>query len=371
MRRQAHELFDRIVKAGAASASAWLGLAYACRGLNDGPALLAAADQALALEPRNLHALLLKAEQLEAMGDERAAHSFYLHALKSAPPAERWPPDLRDELGRAQAALDRRAARLESDVRRRIAERGVVAGASARRFDESLDILFGKKPIYVQQPRYYYFPGLPQITFYERDPFPWLERLEAATDVIRAELLEVMKQDAAFQPYVQGDPLRPRKNQDGMLNNPDWSAFYLWKNGQVVAGNAARCPQTMAALAELPLASIKGRTPSVLFSLMRPGAHIPPHNGFINTRLICHLPLIVPGQCEFRVGNDRREWVEGRAWLFDDTIEHEAWNRSDQSRVVLLFEVWRPELSDEERALVSTMFEAIDAEGGGAPAWGI
>jgi len=181
----------------------------------------------------------------------------------------------------------------------------------------------------------------------------------------------VMKQDTAFQPYVQGDPLRPRKSQDGMLNNPDWSAFYLWKNGQVVAENAARCPRTMAALAEVPLARIPGRTPSVLFSLMRPGAHIPAHNGFINTRLICHLPLIVPGQCSFRVGNDTREWAEGQAWLFDDTIEHEAWNRSDQTRVVLLFEVWRPELSEEERALVSAMFEAIDVEGGGAPAWEI
>jgi aspartyl/asparaginyl beta-hydroxylase (cupin superfamily) len=111
--------------------------------------------------------------------------------------------------------------------------------------------------------------------------------------------------------------------------------------------------------------------PSILFSVLRPGAHIPAHNGFVNTRLICHLPLVVPPGCAFRVGNETREWVEGKAWLFDDTIEHEAWNRSGETRVVLLFEVWRPELGEEERRLVAAMFEAIDAQGGARAAWSV
>ena len=98
----------------------------------------------------------------------------------------------------------------------------------------------------------------------------------------------------------------------------------------------------------------------MLFSLLRPGARIPPHNGFVNTRLICHLPLIVPESCGLRVGNDTRALVEGKAWLFDDTIEHEAWNGSDRTRVILLFEIWRPEFTEEERRLVSAMFQAID-----------
>jgi aspartyl/asparaginyl beta-hydroxylase (cupin superfamily) len=71
------------------------------------------------------------------------------------------------------------------------------------------------------------------------------------------------------------------------------------------------------------------------------------------------------------VGNEVREWVEGKAWVFDDTIEHEAWNRSAQTRVILLFEVWRPELTDEERGLLCAMFEAIDAHSGRKPAWEI
>ena len=214
-------------------------------------------------------------------------------------------------------------------------------------------------------------PELPQIQFYDREAFPWLDRVEAATNDIRAELLEVMKNESAFKPYVESDPSRPRKEQEGMTENPDWGAFYLWKFGEIVAANAVQCPRTMQVRGDIPLAVVKNRSPSVLFSLLRPGARIPPHTGLVNTRLICHLPLVVPPGCGFRVGNDIRTPVEGKAWVFDDTMEHEAWNGSDRTRVILLFETWRPELRDEERALVSTMFSAIDEYTGQKPEWSI
>ena len=148
-----------------------------------------------------------------------------------------------------------------------------------------------------------------------------------------------------------------REIRAGMKENPDWSAFYLWRDGEIVPENAARCPKTMAALADFPLVHIQNRSPSVLFSLLRPRSRIPPHTGIVNTRLICHLPLLVPPDCGLRVGNDARRPVEGKAWLFDDTIEHEAWNDSDHPRVILLFETWRPELTAKERRLVTAMFE--------------
>ena len=147
-----------------------------------------------------------------------------------------------------------------------------------------------------------------------------------------------------------------------MAGNPDWSAFFLWKEGKAQPG-AARCPQTMAALAHAPLTRIPNRAPAILFSQLKPGAHIPPHTGMINARLICHLPLIMPPQCAFRVGNETRTWEAGKAWVFDDTMEHEAWNRSDQSRFVLIFDIWRPELSDEERQAFVALCEAVDAYG--------
>jgi len=122
-------------------------------------------------------------------------------------------------------------------------------------------------------------------------------------------------------------------------------------------------------LQRLPLCRIKGRTPTALFSLLRPGAHIPPHHGFLNTRLICHLPLIVPPECALRVGNETRAWREGELVIFDDTMEHEAWNRSAEVRVVLLFDIWRPELTDAERSLVAAMLESIDGFGGPRREW--
>jgi aspartyl/asparaginyl beta-hydroxylase (cupin superfamily) len=81
-----------------------------------------------------------------------------------------------------------------------------------------------------------------------------------------------------------------------------------------------------------------------------------------NSRLICHLPLIVPPKCAFRVGNEVREWREGELLIFDDTIEHEAWNDSERDRVVLIFDIWRPELSERERQEVAALFSGPGLE---------
>ena len=368
---QARDAFERVVASGLADAQVWLGLARACQSMRDFAAAQAAVDKALALEPRNLRALILKGDHLAAEGDERAAASFYVAAMKASPAPNQLPSDLRSELGRVQAACARYALQFEAYLRDRLGAQGLVDRPSTARFRRSFDILVGKRKVYYQQPQYYYFPELPQIQFYDRQAFPWLDKVEAATWEIRAELIEVLRDPAEFRPYVQADARRPGYDPTGMLNNPAWSAFYLWQEGRVVEPNATRCPATMGALAGAPLASVRNRSPSILFSLLRPGARIPPHTGFVNTRLICHLPLIVPPGCGFRVGNDTRTPVEGKAWVFDDTMEHEAWNLSDRIRGILLFEVWRPELTEEERALVSAMFEAIDAHSGEKAAWTI
>jgi len=143
----------------------------------------------------------------------------------------------------------------------------------------------------------------------------------------------------------------------------------LIKDGVTVAENAARCPVTIAALHDVPLCRIDNRTPSVLISLLRPGVRIPPHHGFMNARLICHLPLVVPPQCALRVGNETRAWHEGQVVIFDDSMEHEAWNLSQEPRAVLIFDVWRPELSEQERSLVAAMLGAIDRFDGPRRTW--
>jgi aspartyl/asparaginyl beta-hydroxylase (cupin superfamily) len=356
--------------AASANAQALLELARECRGKGDAAGEVAALDRLLAAEPRNLLGLIRRADCYAATGDTRSASSFYLMAIRSAPTTG-LTREVASELARARQACDRYAVEYRDYLLAKLAAQGFEPGKSSARFAQSVDIALGTRQIFVQQPKYYYFPGLPQIQFYQRGEFPWLDAVEAATDDIRGELMQVLEEPGAFAPYVTGHANRPYKAQMGMLNNPAWSAYYLWKNGEVVPENAARFPRTLRALEGVPLSHVPNRSPSVLFSLLRPGAHIPPHNGLVNTRLICHLPVIVPGRCRFRVGNDTREWVEGKAWAFDDSIEHEAWNDSDRTRVILLFDVWRPELTQEERTLVVSLFEAIDAHSGKKPEWEI
>lgn len=345
-----------------ADAPTYLGVARACASKRDHSGALAALDRVLELEPRNLIALIMKADQLAALGDERTAASFYRAALNLAPDPREMPASMRDELARAAAMCERYALRFDGYLRERLAGSGQLAAGT--RFSDSLDILSGRKRVFFQEPRQYFFPGLPHLQFYPREAFPWLDRLEAASADIRAELLRLLKEDAAFTPYIVRSDRRPHIDHSGLLENPAWSAFYLWKHGELVPENAARCPRTVQALEGVPFAQVKNRSPSVMFSLLKPDAYIPPHTGETNTRLVCHVPLIVPENCHLRVGNETRQVVAGQGWVFDDTIEHEAWNRSRETRVILLFEVWRPELSAAERAQVSAMFEAIDAYSG-------
>ena len=367
--RAARDSFQRLADAGQADVNIWVALAGACGRLGDLAMAHAAADKALALDARNLRGLIVKADLLAHQNDIRGALAFYMVAVQSSPPLNELTADLRVEIQRADAMCRKHGRALESVLMDRLTKAGFGKRPSTARFAHSLDLVFGRRQIYFQAPRYYFFPGLPQIQFYDREAFPWLDKVEAATSDIREELLRVMDDPQAFTPYVESDPNQPPNPQDRMRDNPEWSAFYLWKNGEALTANVDRCPKTMQALSEVPFPRISNRSPSILFSMMRPGAHIPAHNGFVNTRLICHLPVIVPGGCYFRVGNEEREWSEGKAWVFDDTMEHEAWNRSDRPRVVLLFETWRPELSEEERELVRTMLEAMDEHGGVRTAW--
>ena len=367
----ARRLYTELAYADRTEASVLLGLAYACRALNDDAGKIVAVDHLLSHEPNNIRALILKADHLALGGDGRAAVAFYRAVLRVAAVLQTVPADLVTELRRVQAAADRYAAEFEEFLRTHLSRRGFDERHSDVRFAEALDLLVGKRQVFLQSPRFFYYPGLPQIQFYPREKFPWFDALERSSDAIRDELLEVLKEPSAFAPYVQKKNNRPHNEQAGMLNNPDWSAFFLWKNGEEIPENAARCPRTMQAFSEVPLARVPNRSPSILFSLLRPGTHIPAHSGMVNTRLICHLPLIVPGKCTFRVGNEVRQWQEGRGWLFDDTVEHEAWNETDQTRVVMIFDVWKPELSDEERAQVIALFEAIDAYSGTKPHWEI
>ena len=353
----------------AVALAALLQEALSARAGGDPAAALAAAERVLDVDGRHILGSILKADALAAQGEARSAATFYGAALASAQQRGA-APELRDELRRAQQALGDMKRRFEEELLAGVRARGFDEARSSPRFALSLDLLTGRKPLYQQQPKFYLFPGLPQVQFQPRRDTPWLADIEAAAPAIRAELAAVLAEPSLFSPYVEDRSNRPRSGQAGMLENPEWSAVFLWKDGVVVPEIAARCPQTLKALEAAPLSIIPGRSPSILFSKLAAGARIPPHHGLINTRLICHLPLVAPPGSWFRVGSDLRQWEEGQAWAFDDTIEHEAWNDSGQDRTILIFDVWKPEITVEEQGLICALFDAIDAGGGATPKLG-
>jgi hypothetical protein len=306
--------------------------------------------------------LLVRGRAYAEAGDSRAAASFYAAALRAAAAAPALPAPLLARLGTAQSYLREAAARYQAHL-----ERAVAGAGAGPRLDQALAIMLGREPLhlppvaYPQRPSVFHFPGLPPRPFYERELFAWAPALEAATPAIRSEVQALLSEGADFRPYVEAEKDRPQRDFHGLQGDPSWTAFYLWKDGGLVEANAERCPRTVEAMRRVPMSAIGSRTPSVFFSLLRPGAHIPPHHGMLNSRLICHLPLIVPPGGWLRVGAETRLWREGELLVFDDSIEHEAMNPAAALRVVLIFDIWRPELTEPERRGISAIFDAIDA----------
>jgi len=324
------------------------------------PEALRAFDEVLTIDPYSFLGLLSKGTVLERMAQPRLAAKIYRDALQIAPRPENTPPTLEAPIRRAREVVAAEAQALAAYLREQL---GVLrtehAGERLARFDECLDVYAGTKRVYHAEPVQLHVPRLPAIPFFDRELFPWLGQLEAATDEIRAELLVLLAEGMpGFAPYIDYAPGTP-VNQWGQLNHSRlWSSLWLWRDGVRQDEAVARCPRTAALLAELPLADQPGFAPTALFSALAPRTRIPPHTGSTNARLLVHLPLVLPGPAGFRVGNDIRSWRMGEAWVFDDTIEHAAWNDSDETRVILIFDIWNPLLSLAERELINAMMTA-------------
>lgn len=318
-----------------------------------------ALQRLLSIDKRHLTALFLMGELKARTNDDRAANGFYKAALNMVSVGAAVSEDLRPKIKQAEEFLAGAHGRFEAFLFRKLDESGLAGNDTPIPVRQAIDLLMGRKEIFYQKPSVFYYPGMPQREFYERSEFPWLVELEAAIPDMQEELRGVITRTQEFEPYVQGQPNRPRPNNP-LLDDPSWGAHYFWKDGIEVTENSVHCPKTMAALAAAPIPVIQDRSPMALYSVLEPGTHIAPHYGMLNTRLICHIPLVLPPDCALRVGGETRPWKAGEALIFDDSFEHEAWNRSDQRRVILLFEIWRPEISDDERRALTTIFEAIN-----------
>ena len=160
--------------------------------------------------------------------------------------------------------------------------------------------------------------------------FPFTSMLEANWKIVRQELEALPTR--SFMPFL-GRSLYTRSAAGGVEEaGKGWDTLALYGFCKKVAENCQLCPETTRLVEAIPNMTMAG------FSALEPGTHIKPHVGYTDAVLRCHLPLITPPGCALRVGAEIRNWEEGKCLVFDDTTEHEAWNNSDQVRVVLLID---------------------------------
>lgn len=345
---------ERAAAAEPGAAPIWFNLFQAFELAGDLDGGMVSLDRALAIDPYYVPAVLMKADLLERLGRRPESLALYRAIIAVGPNPESLPEPARQALARGlelvRADGDRQAAILAGPI----AEvHAAYPDADFHRADAYVEQRTGRRKVFVQQPINGHFPYLPAIEYFAPDHFPWFAQIEAKTDEITRELIGLLGDEGSgFRPYIAFDPTQPVNQWAELNHSRRWSAWFFWEDGVRQDENCARCPATAAALEALPLLDIKAKGPTALFSILDSHSRIPPHTGSDNVRATVHLPLIVPDGCGFRVGSQTRIPAAGRAWAFDDTIEHEAWNDSDEPRAILIFDIWNPLLTEPERAAV-------------------
>ena len=363
--RDSAQLFEKAAALDPGASALWRNAATAYRALDDHEGERRALEGALSADRRDFVAWLRKAELHQRLNEQAEALAAWQGALALADHIEKLPEAFADPLVAGRAFVADATAKIRGAVNAAFANIGDdLEEGEARRLKAMIEHAHGARPIYLNQCAGLHYPFLPADEYFDRSYFPWFAEFEACAPAIRAELEALLAAPGdSLRPYVRmekGTPDNLWSTLDGSLS---WGACFLWEYGKPNDPVLRRCPATAAALAAIPGAAIPGRAPNAFFSLLQPRTRIPPHTGVTNTRAIIHLPLIVPPGCGFRVGGETRKWVEGEAFAFDDTIEHEAWNDGEELRALLICDVWNPHLSERERQAIIAYYAAADATG--------
>jgi aspartate beta-hydroxylase len=356
--RQAESLLEIAAQRGR-DASTLLRLASVRRSLGDLPGALKCAAAAVELEPRNFLMCLLLGSLRESMGALYAAQRGYRAACASAPLDLSFQPAIAKQLERARtivAAADRWRERLLHWV----PDGSALNMAEQRRMRDFRSNILESLDAGPLAPPFFLIPNLKPRKYLDASSFRGMAELESNTGAVREEFLRLTRNGGRVSSALAG--LHGDELKAGRAGK--WSMIPLLRNGAVVEEFASQCPRTMELALGLDLPRLSLISPSLYFSVLEPNSHIAPHVGITNARLIAHLPLIVPDNCGFRVGGETRRWEVGKALVFDDMTTHEAWNDSDKARVVLIADLWRPELSLAERAAVTELMDCPDVDAG-------
>lgn len=327
-----------------------------------------ALEYALKLAPNLYPAQLQLGRLLEQHGDTHGATRAYFRAVSRAQFDGQWldaqstPERLRGEVLHAIEFVQRGRVEILAGLMEPLQAR--FGRDAMGRVERCLMGYLAVDPVLPadarQRPKFLYFPELPSGPYFDNADFDWIERLEQSYEDIRAEARAAIAEQAALTPFLEfgaGDSVEDYLQ--GGDAPPRWDALFFYRHGRPYPDNQQRCPLTARLLDSLPLMRIAEHAPEVCFSVLSPGTHILPHHGVTNVRAVVHLPLLVPDDCALQVGGEVHAWRAGRCVAFDDTYLHEAWNRSGQTRVILLMDAWNPHLTQPERHAVAELIEGI------------
>jgi len=367
---EARRMLDRAAELEPTQPEIWKSLGIVHLAADRAQDALECFDRALGLDQNHFVARLHRGAALERLERRYDAVASYYGAIVAAQARGQWlndkttAPGLRPVVRHALRVVGEDRRKLFFELLLPLRER--FGAAALERVEQGLLIYLGDAPANYPDPRqlckFFYVPGLRTQPYFERELFPWHAELEKHTDVIREELRAVLADPQGVEPFLgtnDNELLKRHGLLAGTRGEAQWNSFFFHRHGEVFEQNARRCPRTSQVLASLPLVHIREHAPEVLFSVLTPGSHILPHHGVTNTRLVTHLPLIVPEDCAIRVGGVDHAWQEGRCVTFDDTFEHEAWNRSDKVRVVMILDSWHPDLTEAEREAIALLVGGI------------
>lgn len=208
-----------------------------------------------------------------------------------------------------------------------------------------------------QKPHLFYLPALKAQPFWSNSNFDWTDEFLSRFDELQGEFSEIIEDiEASGEPYV--DKNFADKSFEKLAGSKNWTALHLFKNGVEDTSLTSRMPILNKLLMKIDLYGLDDKPYEVFFSLLKAGQHIVPHYGLSNHSLTVHVPFVVGDSGKLTVDHIAREWQKGESLVFDDSFEHEAINTSNQDRVVLIFSIWHPDLTQDERTAIQASFNA-------------
>lgn len=238
-----------------------------------------------------------------------------------------------------------------------------IADADAQRIKQFIDQLFEKdkyieqSPFDNHQPSYISFPGLSEKSFIEAEGLIDLDKYQSDLDGIKQDVIDILNNENAT-PYIEDRGGVP-ESLEHLKANDNWSSITVLAGDELKVDYAEKLVSCLRE--NFDLANCVPMAPEVMISILKPDTHIKPHYGLSNIKQTVHIPIILPeGDLALTAGGENRSWSETEPMIFDDSFLHEAWNKSDETRVVLIFDIWHPDLTEAEKTFLTRAFPVIN-----------